>query len=357
MWFVGYYSGNYQVGYAESTDGLDWEVFPVPVIPFGQPGEWDYFKIPCTVIRINDTLKMWYHGSTNMVNNFSIGYAWSVDEHIWNIYPEPVLEKGENGSWDESFIYGPSVYFDGTQYHMWYSGSFNEWDDQIGYAISSNGIKWDKYEYNPVIELGEPGTFYDEWVQAGPVIKQNGIFQMWFGGYDGTNNSLWYYFRIGLATSTNGINWTIENNLEPVLDVGESGSWDDDALHFPSVIIHDGRYKMWYGGNGNSWKIGYALGDLVTNLSEQSNPIPEILNVDPCPFTNRATISYRVKEKSQVTLEIYNYNGQLVSTLVNEVKKQGKYEVLFNSTVLHPGVYFCVLKTNEGKQTKKIIKL
>jgi hypothetical protein len=33
------------------------------------------------------------------------------------------------------------------------------------------------------------------------------------------------------------------------------------------------------------------------------------------------------------------------------------YEITFDGSGLLPGVYFCVLKTNEGIQTKKIIKL
>lgn len=360
MWFSAWSSRIHQVGYAESTNGLDWEVFPVPVMSFGQAGDWDRYKSPHTVIKMNDTLKMWYSGSTNDIDNYTIGYAWSVIEHNWNFLPGPVMEKGANGSWDDSWVYAPSVYYDGSLYYMWYSGSNDDWTDNIGYATSSDGINWYKdYVYSPVIELGEPGTFYDEWLQAVPVIKHNGMYQMWFGGYDGTNNNQGQYFRIGYATSTDGINWTIENNLEPVLDVGESGSWDDKAVHMPSVLIHENRYKMWYGGRGGPWKIGYALGDsvVISNQSVQLDPIPDILDIYPCPLTNMATISYQLPEKSPVTLEIYNNQGQLVSTLVNEVKEQGKYEIIFDSMGLQPGIYFCVLKTNEGIQTKKLIKL
>jgi len=361
MWFCGWHSGIYEIGHATSPDGINWVVWPVPVIPVGQPDDWDRYKFPSTVIWINDTLKMWYTGSLNLIDDLSIGYAWSVDEYNWNIYPEPVLEKGENGSWDDSWVYAPRVLYDGIQYHMWYSASGDDWHDDIGYATSVDGIGWDKdYENSPVIELGDTGTFYDEWLHAGPVIKHNDYYQMWFGGFDGTNYNPEQYIRVGYASSSDGINWTIENNKDPVMDVGEPGSWDDRIVHMPSVLIHNNRYKMWYGGVGTFFKVGYALGDSVTitSLSEKSNSILEILNVYPCPFTSSTTIYYQLLDSSPVTLEIYNNYGQVVSTLVNnEVKIQGKYKVSFNSMGLNPGIYFCVLKTSEGMQTKKIIKL
>ena len=46
-----------------------------------------------------------------------------------------------------------------------------------------------------------------------------------------------------------------------------------------------------------------------------------------------------------------------MSILINEIQKQGEQKVKYNSHGLKPGVYFCVLKTDEGIQTKKMIKL
>jgi len=43
--------------------------------------------------------------------------------------------------------------------------------------------------------------------------------------------------------------------------------------------------------------------------------------------------------------------------LINAVKQQGKHEVQFDAKELAPGVYFCVLKTDEGIQTTNMIKL
>jgi hypothetical protein len=79
MWFTGWKSDAREIGYAESSDGLDWDIHLDPVIQGGELADWDRHKFPGSVLRINDTLRMWYAGSTQNYATFAIGYAWSVD--------------------------------------------------------------------------------------------------------------------------------------------------------------------------------------------------------------------------------------------------------------------------------------
>jgi hypothetical protein len=68
--------------------------------------------------------------------------------------------------------------------------------------------------------------------------------------------------RIGYATSPDGANWTSYSG-NPVLDVGNSGAWDAASLMSPVVINDGGFYKMWYDGfDGTNWRIGYATSPL-----------------------------------------------------------------------------------------------
>ncbi len=82
-----------------------------------------------------------------------------------------------------------------------------------------------------------------------------------------------------------------------------------------------------------------------------------IISVYPIPFSNNVNISFTLQEKSTVKLELFNYNGKLISTLVNGLTQQGKHKVLFEGSELPPGIYFLTLKTNKGTHTTKIIKL
>lgn len=367
MWFCGSNENpGRHIGYATSTDGLDWEdnIFSVPVISSGDPGPWALDVYPGSVLRINDTLRMWFSGSTNSVDNGSIGYAWSVEPYIWHVLPEPVLEKGESGTWEDVGVFHPSVHYDGAMYHMYYSGSDNNFETmEIGHAISFDGLNWERdVENNPVIPLGLSGSYYDTWVTARMPIMYDDTLRMFFAGFDGTttypNNGYYSFVRVGYAWTTDYINWNIHS--DPVV-VGDPGEWDETMVHGPSVMIHDGRYKMWYWGDSyNSyWEIGYALGDtiIISDLSEKINPIPSVINVYPSPFTDNLTITYTIQEKSRVELEMYNSSGKLISKVVNEVQQQGKQEIVFNTTDLPAGIYFCVLTTVQSTITKKIIKL
>jgi hypothetical protein len=55
-----------------------------------------------------------------------------------------------------------------------------------------------------------------------------------------------------------------------------------------------------------------------------------------------------------VTLKIYNIIGQEVSTLVNEVKSAGNYNVDFNGANLSSGVYFYAIKAGDFTSVKKM---
>jgi len=98
--------------------------------------------------------------------------------------------------------------------------------------------------------------------------------------------------------------------------------------------------------------------DTVTvNETKTKKPEQIIITSLPNPFTKETIISYEITQKSKTSLEIYNYHGQLISFLVDEIKLKGKHKILFDGRELPDGVYFIVLKTEQGIQTKKIVKL
>jgi len=75
----------------------------------------------------------------------------------------------------------------------------------------------------------------------------------------------------------------------------------------------------------------------------------------PNPFNPRTTIEFSFPKESNVNLGIYNVLGELVSTLVNEQKKPGYYEVEFTATALPSGIYFYKLQAGDFVETKKMV--
>jgi len=65
--------------------------------------------------------------------------------------------------------------------------------------------------------------------------------------------------RIGYATSVDGIAWTRQNGGNFVLDKGDADDWDSFSVADPWVFNDSGTWKMWYtGSNGLKNRIGYA---------------------------------------------------------------------------------------------------
>ena len=51
----------------------------------------------------------------------NIGYATSTDGINWNVYPIPVLKAGAQSNWDSASIAEPDVVKVGAVYHIFYS--------------------------------------------------------------------------------------------------------------------------------------------------------------------------------------------------------------------------------------------
>jgi len=246
-------------GFVDGEDDKDcqiWEKYPGnPVLDLGPPGAWDAVLVASPSVLFDGTeYKMWYAGSDDG-KHFRIGYATSADGIVWNKYAgNPVLDLGPTGSWDQYVVGLPYVLLDGAEYKMWYTGSYDESpSSRTGYATSADGIMWNKYDGNPVLDVG-PAESWDEVQVHGPSVLLDGNeYKMWFGGTDVSLN-----FRIGYATSADGIVWN-KYAGNPVLDLGSDEAWDKDWVYTPRVLFDGKEYKAWFSGRDRPFDtIGYA---------------------------------------------------------------------------------------------------
>ena len=101
------------------------------------------------------------------------------------------------------------------------------------------------------IDPGEPGTWSDAYVSGPTVCYDGSVYRMWFVGAtkaDAPGFPYGYVARIGLATSTDGMKWTVANDGEPVFDLGPEGAFDAKGIAHPYVLRVGDKYMMWYGG-------------------------------------------------------------------------------------------------------------
>ncbi len=220
MWYAGQNqtSGIYDIGYAYSSDGINWMKHPNSVLQTGLSSSWEnaYLEGPCVLLH-DDTLRMWY-ASVDIVGDGSpadftgnIGYAWSLDGINWNKHVNnPIFSSYNSSGWDLASVADPHVIFLDGKYHMWYAG-LNSWASEnfkMGYTYSYDGINWSRPVTSPVLETGITGAWDDEDAFYGCVIYNQAAntFDMWYTGIDAnypSTNINGYYYEIGRAISAN----------------------------------------------------------------------------------------------------------------------------------------------------------
>jgi hypothetical protein len=73
----------------------------------------------------------------------------------------------------------------------------------------------------------------------------------------------------------------------------------------------------------------------------------------PEPFNSVTTIEYSIPKKSDVTITVYNPEGQVVDVLVNQTIEPGHYSVQLDASKLGMGVYFYKIKAGSFADVKK----
>jgi len=126
---------------------------------------------------------------------------------------------------------------------------------------------------------------------------------------------------------------------------------------FTLTATNPGNYIVNAGKSGPLRWDSASVNIVITGVSSNSsNPTSFMLyNNYPNPFNPTTIIKYSIPEVSFTSLIIYNELGKEVSTLINETKSAGTYEVEFNASNLSSGVYYYKLQAGTFTETKKMI--
>lgn len=106
-----------------------------------------------------------------------------------------------------------------------------------------------------------------------------------------------------------------------------------------------------------NYKIS-LLDELTAIGPTTPNHLPEkiaLLQNYPNPFNPVTIIPFRITDKSQVKLVIYDILGKRVYTLLNRMLTAGNYEAPFDASNFSSGIYYYQLQTDTERKTKKLI--
>ena len=170
---------------------------------------------------------------------------------------------------------------------------------------------------------------------------------------------------------------------EIIMRVGQNRGTDinDNIL---STIVNDSVYvysiaqnklinKFYYPTPDNYFNVlvdspfvYIPVTDKITGIELSKNITEEfqLFQNYPNPFNPSTTIKYSIPNLEtrhasslHVTLKVYDMLGREITTLVNEEKAPGNYEVIFNGNGLACGVYLYMLQSGSFSETKKFLLL
>ncbi len=266
------------IGYATSTDGINWTVQNNQVLPSVDTSLASSAAAP-SVLYDGTTYRMWFTrlqsdltaaqwatvltdtGSFNLAavrnlfdgSSTTIAYATSPDGTNWTIQDPNVLPGGAAAFWQGAAA--PSVVASGGTYEMWYTrGNTNlnlTTAQNILTATNALGIAglWNSLDNNGVVQF-----------LTDLAAKDTTSLR----GYLGNTGSV-----IGYATSPDGATWTVQ----AANDLTGPGTNLWNSVGNPTVVEEFGTYHIWYAEGipsltlqavldivlGNDFPIGMAV--------------------------------------------------------------------------------------------------
>ena len=261
-----------------------------------------------------------YDASNNLVS--SVNYDW-IDS-IWTNSSKSI------------YTYTPENVIDTALFQIWtnnqwinYQLNIYEYDEELN-IISNLAKRWQEDNW---LNFGSGKFEYD--------VNNNLVLENWEIAY---NNTWENWFRIFYEYGEN-------NNLIHLF--GEewvNGQWvpENEPLR---VTNPDGIL------------IGFIAEEIFlyysqpTSVESEKNIVEEYLLSQnyPNPFNPSTTIKYQIPNAGNVTLKVFDILGREVTTLVDEFKNEGRYEVTFNASKLASGVYIYKIQSGDFVNSKKMI--
>jgi len=342
----------------------------------------------------------------NMEYLATYDYAWfSTKSHV--VYSE----RDTNGTWsdgsalvtyernaiDKYTIYTSTIVTDQTNIHsLW----FNRYTGELKSKTNSAGV-WGADEIIHTSDYAIDGVHNTYSMSA---ISGNGKCKVAMTRME----NAWAYNELFLAEN-DGESWTVDRTTltDSTNFVTAYEMNDTTNIFYRYYITNEARYGykflthtdngfsntavLSFNDNNNTYQLMVAehhsdpliyqyydkdkamyylcsgeIGDLViSDVEEYNDNTPSNYSLEqnyPNPFNPETTIDFYVPETGKVSIKIYNVLGQLVKTLVDEVKSEGSYSVMWNGKDENEksavsGIYIYQMIANGYKTSKKMISL
>jgi hypothetical protein len=167
----------------------------------------------------------------------------------------PIIANSLAGEWDGKYINPGAVLYHDGKFHMFRNG-FLDWPGlvSVGYMTSEDGYEWTPVQNEPVFTSDEVPYADPAMLVTSAFVIEDGTWVFIFSTFSRFGGSV-----IGRASAPSPLGpWTVDP--EPILVPGEGDSWDNNKVQWPSVVSTEDGYVMFYAAEdlSNNFKIGRA---------------------------------------------------------------------------------------------------
>ncbi|MBM4355680.1 MAG: hypothetical protein FJ109_18135 [Deltaproteobacteria bacterium] len=238
-----------------------------------------------TIVQDGGSWHMWWCGAPSQPGAWdSVWYASSPDGLNWTCPVEAI--KVTKGSLDGSAVCDPDVVKVGGTWYLYYTGinSDFDWSNRVFLATAgSPGGPWTKHPSNdnPQPVLQDPACNgadpNDYCVGQSTVVYKNGLFHHWYTDSGKGKGAPPSPLVTMLATSADGINYTVQNNGQPVFNHADASVKLDTATGLFVMIygnVDDNQLYWTTSADGINWLPHDGARNIDVNFANGQNHNP-----------------------------------------------------------------------------------
>jgi predicted GH43/DUF377 family glycosyl hydrolase len=189
------------IGTATSPDTIHWQAHERPVLSPSEPWEMQALQCPNVLYDASSSLfRLWYSGG-DLYEPDAIGYATSTDGVNWTRHRDNPIVSPSTG-WEDYKLGSFQVRRVGDWHYAFYNAFQRDpFTSRIGMARSRDGVTdWEKHPDNPILAPGEPCSWNGAMVYKPTALwdDRRQRWDLWFNASMDLNG----HERIGHAWST-----------------------------------------------------------------------------------------------------------------------------------------------------------
>lgn len=104
---------------------------------------------------------------------------------------------------------------------------------------------------------------------------------------------------------------------------------------------------------GTSWESSVKA--IATSVHAPPSSARSIISISPNPVSHRAQIEYYIRQQGDVSIQIINASGEVISETLCRSEAAGEHTFMLTPINYPPGLYFCKITTEHEKYIQRFV--